>query len=225
MMPRFSGLQGSSAHAAEAGALSRAARMLLRGLARKPFLGTSAGALFIGRGARLSGMRHLHHTGRLVIEDGAEVQALSTGGVRFGSDVSIGARSAIRPSSYYGGEVGAGLRMGDHSSIATGCFIGCSGAVDIGDDVMLGPGVQLHAENHRFDDAAAAIKGQGVERLGIVIEDDCWIGAGTIITAGVRVGRGSVVGAGSVVTRDLPPLSVAAGSPARVLRSRVGAAR
>jgi acetyltransferase-like isoleucine patch superfamily enzyme len=54
----------------------------------------------------------------------------------------------------------------------------------------------------------------------IVIEDDVWIGARAILLAGVRVGTGSVIGAGSVVTRDVPPYSVAAGSPCRVLRAR-----
>ncbi len=219
-MARFTGLSGSDARAADAGAVLRAGTMLARGLLRKPAFGTSDGLLFLGRGTRLSGLRHVHHTGRLVIEDGAEVQGLSAGGIHFGAEVSIGARSAIRPSSYYGGTVGERLRMGDRSSIATGCYIGCSGPVDIGADVMLGPGVQLHAENHRFADPEAPIKAQGVERLGIVIEDDCWIGAGSIVTAGVRIGRGSVIGAGSVVTRDVPPRSIAAGSPARVLRSR-----
>jgi acetyltransferase-like isoleucine patch superfamily enzyme len=53
-----------------------------------------------------------------------------------------------------------------------------------------------------------------------VIEDDVWIGAGAIILDGVRVGTGSVIGAGSVVTEDLPPFSVVAGSPAKVIRDR-----
>ncbi|GEK78819.1 acyltransferase [Agrococcus baldri] len=222
MMPRFAGLSDADAQAAASGAALRAGTMLARGFLRKAAFGTSGGMLFLGRGVRLSGLRHVHHTGRLVIEDGAELQGLTSGGVHLGADVSLGARSAVRPSSYYGGAVGERLRIGDRSSIATGCFIGCSGAIDIGADVMLGPGVQLHAENHRFADPAAPIKAQGVERLGIVIEDDCWIGAGSIITAGVRIGHGSVIGAGSVVTRDVPPDSIAAGSPARVLRSRTG---
>lgn len=219
-MKRFDGLSGADALAAETGALTRAGAMLARGMLRKAAFGTSAGPLFLGRGVRLSGLRHVHHEGRLVIEDGAELQGLTAGGIHLGSHVSIGARSAIRPSSYYGGAVGERLRVGDRSSIATGCFIGCSGPVDIGDDVMLGPGVQLHAENHRFDDPDAPIKAQGVDRLGIVIEDDCWIGAGSIVTAGVRIGKGSVIGAGSVVTRDVPASSIAVGAPARVLRRR-----
>ena len=113
-----------------------------------------------------------------------------------------------------------GLVMGDRSSLACDCYIGCSGLITIGNDVMLGPGVRVFAEDHTFDDPRGTIKSQGVDRSTCVIEDDCWIGAGTTITAGVLVGRGSVIGAGSVVTKDVPPQVVAAGSPARVIRSR-----
>jgi acetyltransferase-like isoleucine patch superfamily enzyme len=219
-LSRFSGLQGADARAAEVGAVLRGGRMFARGLAHKPRFGQSDGPLFIGRGVRLSGLRHVRHVGRLVVEDDAELQGLSSEGVVFGADVSIGARTAIRPSSYYGGEVGVGLTVGDRSSFNTGCFIGCSGRITIGSDVMFGPGVQIYSENHVYADAALPIKDQGVERSFVTIEDDCWIGAGTIVTAGVTIGRGSVIGSGSVVTRDIPPGSIAVGSPARVIRQR-----
>ena len=219
-MSRFSGLRGSDARAADVGALVRAGRMFARGVLRKWRFGASEGPLFIGRGVRLSGLRHVRHTGRLVIEDDAELQGLSSEGIRFGSDVSIGARTAIRPSSYYGGEVGVGLTVGDRSSFNAGCFIGCSGRIRIGSDVMFGPGVQVYSENHVFADPNRPIKEQGVERSFVTIEDDCWIGAGTIVTAGVTIGRGSVIGSGSVVTRDIPAGSIAVGAPARVVGRR-----
>ena len=149
-----------------------------------------------------------------------ELQGVSRQGLRFGADVSIGAGTMIRPSSYYGGEPGEGLVMGDRSSIGPWGYIGCSGLVTIGNDVMFGPGVHVYAENHDFMDPQRTIKSQGVTRAAVTIEDDCWIASGSTITAGVTVGRGSVVGAGSVVTHDLPPGSVAVGSPARVLRNR-----
>ena len=175
--------------------------------------------LLIGRGARIN-PQFLFHAGRLVIEDFAEVHGLSKRGIIFGKDVSIGRNAQIRPSSYYRGEIGEGLVVGDRSSIASDCFIGCSGAISIGSDVMLGPGVRLFSENHAFGDVTRPIKEQGVERLTVKIEDDCWIGSGSTITAGVSVGRGSIVASGSVVTRDVPPNSVVAGVPARVISSR-----
>jgi galactoside O-acetyltransferase len=61
---------------------------------------------------------------------------------------------------------------------------------------------------------------QGITAEGIVVEDDVWLGSGAIVLDGVHIGRGSVIGAGAVVTEDLPPYSIAVGSPARVVRDR-----
>ena len=61
---------------------------------------------------------------------------------------------------------------------------------------------------------------QAESRLGIVIEDDVWVGAGVRVMDGVRIGRGSVIGAGAVVTKSIPPNSVAVGMPARVVGQR-----
>ncbi len=217
----FEGISGRKKLGALAQLGFRLAPMLVRGMIRRPFLANSGGLVFIGRGVRLSNPSHIHHSGRLVIEDGVELQGLSKHGIRFGSDVSIGAQTMIRPSSYYGGEIGEGLVIGDRSSVASGCFLGCSGLITIGNDVMFGPGVRVFSENHVFADSDRTIKSQGVERSTVVIGDDCWIGSGTTITANVRIGRGVVVGAGSVVTQDLPDFSIAAGAPAKVIRSRL----
>ncbi|WP_187248871.1 acyltransferase [Microbacterium sp. 4-7] len=219
-MPEFSGLSARQSRAAKWSAYRRAAGMIARGLVRRPFFGTAGGPLFLGRRVRITNPSFIRYAGRLVVEDGVELQGLSKNGIVFGSGVSIGAGTAIRPSSYYGGEVGEGLRVGDRSSVATGCFIGCSGSIVIGDDVMLGPGVRVFSENHVFSDPSATIKSQGVQRGAVTIGDDCWIGSGVTITSGVTIGRGVVIGSGSVVTRDIPDYSIAAGSPAKVIRTR-----
>jgi acetyltransferase-like isoleucine patch superfamily enzyme len=86
---------------------------------------------------------------------------------------------------------------------------------------MMSPRVSLYAENHVFDDPSIPMKEQGVRRSFIKIEDDCWIAANSIILAGVTIGKGSVVAAGSVVTHDVPPYSVVAGSPARIIKQRM----
>ncbi len=198
----------------------RVAAMLSRGLFWRPWMGSSRGMLLVGRGARIKDARNVHHRGRLVVEDFAEIQGRSTHGIHLGDGVSIGRNAQIRPSSYYGGEAGHGLVVGDRSSIASDCFIGCSGEIRIGNDVMLGPAVRVFSENHVVTRTDITIKEQGVERGVTVIEDDCWVGAGSIVLSGVTVGAGSVVAGGSVVTRDVPPHSVVGGNPARVLKSR-----
>lgn len=220
MKLRYEGLGYRANAVATAQTLARTGPMLLRGALVRPWLRESQGLLFVGRGARFKNPQFITHKGRLVVEDYAEVQGLAQQGVNFGSQVSIGRGTQIRPSSYYGGEIGVGLWVGDRSSFGAGCFVGCSGEIRIGSDVMLGPGVRLFSEDHAFDDTSQSIKSQGVERTFLTIGDDTWIGSGVTITAGVSVGSGVVVAAGSVVTRDVPDGAIVAGVPARVLRIR-----
>ncbi len=74
--------------------------------------------------------------------------------------------------------------------------------------------------NHNFADTSQKIIDQGVTCKGIVIEDDCWLGFGVKVLDGVTIGKGSVIGAGAIVTKDIPPFSIAVGVPARVIKSR-----
>jgi len=95
------------------------------------------------------------------------------------------------------------------------------GPLRVGADVMMGPRCVLISDNHAMDDTSRPMNTQGfVASSPIVIEDDVWIGAGVTVLPGVRIGRGSVIGAASVVTKDVPPWTVAAGNPARVVRQR-----
>ncbi|MFQ1001240.1 sugar O-acetyltransferase [Modestobacter sp. SSW1-42] len=89
--------------------------------------------------------------------------------------------------------------------------------VTIGDDVQMGPGVQLLTATHPLEPGPRRDKWESAEP--ITIEDNVWLGGGVIVCPGVTIGADTVVGAGSVVTRDLPAGVVAVGSPARVVRS------
>ncbi len=115
---------------------------------------------------------------------------------------------------------GEGLVIGDNVGISQYGFIGARGLITNGNNVQIGPRVTMYSENHVFDDLKSLIREQGLTRKGIVIEDDCWLGTGCIILDGVTVGRGSVVAAGCVVTKSVPPYSILAGVPGRVLRTR-----
>jgi acetyltransferase-like isoleucine patch superfamily enzyme len=81
------------------------------------------------------------------------------------------------------------------------------------------------AVNHVFDDPTRPMVEQGITAEGIVVEDDVWIGAGAIITDGVRICKGAVVAAGAVVTQDVPPYTVVGGVPAKALRKIDGTQR
>jgi acetyltransferase-like isoleucine patch superfamily enzyme len=194
----------------------------LRGLWVRLGMRRAASLVMVGSGVRVRHARHFSAGKNLIIDDYAEVMALSRQGVVLGDHVTIGAFATIKPSNYYGRDLGEGLMVGDRSNIGAYCYVGCSGLITIGNDVMISPRVSLYAENHNCADVDRPMREQGITRQPIVIEDDCWIASGSIILAGVTVGRGSVVAAGSVVTRDVPPYSVVAGVPATVLRSRRG---
>jgi acetyltransferase-like isoleucine patch superfamily enzyme len=84
--------------------------------------------------------------------------------------------------------------------------------------------VQILAVNHVFEDSTRPFVDQGITAQGITVEDDVWIGSGAIVTDGVTIGAGAVVAAGSVVTKDVPPRTLVAGSPAKPIRA-VGAAK
>jgi acetyltransferase-like isoleucine patch superfamily enzyme len=92
--------------------------------------------------------------------------------------------------------------------------------IRIGRDALLANDVQLICGNHTFARRDVPIRAQPPEGKPIVVEDDVWLGASTIVLGGVTIGRGSVVGAGAVVTRSLPPYSIARGVPAKVVGVR-----
>ncbi|QOG37885.1 acyltransferase [Neisseria gonorrhoeae] len=106
--------------------------------------------------------------------------------------------------------------LGDGSGIGANCEI-CRGLV-VGKNVMMGPECLLYSTNHKFDREKKRFEGY-TEIRPITLEDDVWPGRRVIVMAGVTVGRGSVVGAGAVITKDIPPYSLAAGNPAVVKKN------
>ena len=194
----------------------------LRGLWHRFWMGSVKGLLLVGNNVCIRYPKYLHVGKQVIIEDGVELNCLASNGIHLGDRVSIGKYAIIRPANIYGGPIGEGLVLGNHSNIGPYNYIGCSGKITIGNNVMLAPRVSIYAENHLFDHAHITIKEQGVKRMDVKIEDDCWIASNVVILAGVTIGKGSVVAAGSVVNENIPPYSVAAGVPARVIKSRLG---
>ena len=119
----------------------------------------------------------------------------------------------------HGAQFAYDLRIGDNSGVGVNALI--SSHVTIGRDVMMGPDCMLFTANHGMDDLSIPMwRQESSEPKPIVIGDDVWIGARTIILGGVHVGNGSVIGAGSVVTKDVEPYSIVAGNPAKLIRKR-----
>jgi acetyltransferase-like isoleucine patch superfamily enzyme len=113
----------------------------------------------------------------------------------------------------------AGIRIGKRCIVGEQTVIRGQGGVEIGDDVLIAPQVQILAIDHVIHSARVPIMQQGLITRGIVIESGVWLGAGVVVTDGVRIGRNAVIGAGAVVTRDIPTGVVAVGVPARVVKT------
>lgn len=114
-------------------------------------------------------------------------------------------------------DYGSNIFLGEKFYANHNCIILDCAEVRIGDRVMFGPNVQIYATTHPLDPVERAT---GKEfSAAVTIGDDCWIGGGAIILAGVNIGKGSVIGAGSLVNKDIPEGMVAAGNPCRVIKS------
>jgi acetyltransferase-like isoleucine patch superfamily enzyme len=129
------------------------------------------------------------------------------------------------------------FRLGDYSVIETGACINNAvgdviignhtrvglhntiiGPVTIGSHVNLAQGITVTALNHNFADTSKRIDEQGINTMPVTIEDDVWIGANAVVLPGVRIGTHAVVAAGAIVTKDVPPHSLVAGVPAKVIK-------
>jgi len=128
---------------------------------------------------------------------------------------SLGKQSIVEAFSVVNNGVG-NVSIGDGSIIGIGCVI--IGPVTIGANVMLAQHIVVSGLNHRYEDVSLPPSKQDVDRKMITIEDNVWIGANAVITAGVTIGKHAIVGAGSVVTKDVPAYSVVVGNPARIIK-------
>jgi acetyltransferase-like isoleucine patch superfamily enzyme len=177
------------------------------------------GLLFVGRGVKIRNGKQIVVGRNLTLEDGVDIDALSRDGIQIGDNVTLGTHVLIRVTGTIR-DLGVGLKIGDNTGIGAYSYVGAAGGIVIGNFVSVGQRVNLHAEDHQFRNADLLIAQQGVTRQGIVIEDDCWIGSGSIILDGVTLHKGAVIGAGSVVTKSVDPYAVVAGVPARVISHR-----
>lgn len=161
----------------------------------------NAFCLELGNKARLESYVRIRNIGpnRICVGD----QAILNHGVQIklhsgsAGSIEIGNRTAIGPYS---------ILSGRH--------------IKIGDDCLIAPHVGIFASSHVFTDTNRKIREQGQEYKGVIIEDDCWLGSGVKVLDGVTIGQGSIIGANAVVTKNIPPYSIAVGIPARIVKNR-----
>ena len=133
--------------------------------------------------------------------------------------VKIGKNSGINRSVFLGS--GRDITIGNNSGIGAGSRI-LNTKLTIKDNVMIGEELYICGGGHRFDDIEKPIIQQGsCEKSVLLINTNCWIGARVTIVKGCKeIGEGSIIGAGSVVTKDVPPFTIVAGNPAKIIKYR-----
>lgn len=130
---------------------------------------------------------------------------------------SAGRDINIEHGAYFG--KGNELSIGNRSGIGLNARI--QGPVSIGDHVMMGPEVHIYTRNHDFSrrDIPMIDQGDTISEP-VIIGDDVWIGARSIILPGVTVGNGAIIAAGSVVTKSVAPYTIVGGNPAKLIKER-----
>jgi virginiamycin A acetyltransferase len=160
--------------------------------------------LIISPTARISPLADLEDSTRgtrIVVEDGALIDAFVK----------------IKPAGGSGD-----LTIGANSYINSGCVLYTGHGIRIGSDVLVAANCTFAPTNHEISDPNRLIREQGFSpsKGGIVVEDDVWIGANSVLLDGAVLRRGCVVGAGSVVRDELPAYSINVGAPARTVSWR-----
>lgn len=135
---------------------------------------------------------HITSSGRIVLCDGTRIMALDEGKIHFGNDVRIGEQT----------------------------YIYAQQQISIGDHVLIGPRCYIIDCDYDLTDTNKCIHNAGKNSSPISIGSNVWLGAHVVILRGVTIGDGCVIGAGAIVTKDIPPYSIAVGNPARVVRTR-----
>jgi acetyltransferase-like isoleucine patch superfamily enzyme len=145
--------------------------------------------------------------------EGNVLEALREGRLELGEGV------LFEPGVWITAPGQARVKIGEGTFLNRNVMVAAQSLVEIGAHCMLANGCFVSDANHRFDDPDKPITWQGFDSKGPTrIGANCWLGAGVIVTSGVTIGERCVIGANSVVTRDIEPFSIAAGSPATVLR-------
>lgn len=181
------------------------------------FFGKIPNMLFLGRGVRFFNIANMRFGKFVQLEDQVYLNALGKQPLTLGNNVKIGAFSRLIISTSFN-DIGAYIRIGDNVGLGEYAYLGGAGGLEIGADCIIGQYLSCHPENHNYNKPDELIRHQGVNRQGIKIGRNCWIGAKVTILDGVTIGDNCVIAAGAVVNKSMPSNSVIGGVPARVLK-------
>lgn len=185
--------------------------MFLRGLLK------TRGKIFIGKSVRILNTGNFIYGKACTLEKYVTLDCYASEKIIFGNVVKIGAFSTISTTSHLS-KYGKGLKIGNNSAIGEYSYFGCSGGVEIGDDVIMGQYISFHSENHNYIDTSKLIREQGVSSKGIKLGNNIWVGSKVTFLDGCNIGNNTVIAAGAVVTGEFPPNVVIGGVPAKIIK-------
>ena len=189
--------------------------LLLRKFLYPKLMGATGRDVVFGQNVTIRHPRRIAIGSHVVNDDQCMLDAKGSNnrGIEIGNGVFVGRNSIL---SCKNGDI----MLEDGVNIGFNCEVFSGSSVTVGRNTLLAGYCYVVGGGHEFENVDRPVQEQQGVSKGVTIEGDVWLGAGTMVLDGVRIGSRTVVGAGSVVTSDLPPRSVAAGTPARVLRSR-----
>ena len=187
----------------------------IRGRLLKGWLGEMGNDCRVELGARFVGYNSIRMGDRCYVAGNVDIIAGESAdfSIDFGNDVRI------REGCYIDAHSGW-IRLANKVFLGPQCMIYGHGGLTVGENTMIAGQTAIIPANHVFDRTDIPLRDQGETAKGVVIEENVWIGAKCLILDGVRIGHDAIIGGGSVVTKDVPPYSIAVGSPARVIKNR-----
>lgn len=193
--------------------------MKLRGIAR---IRQGMDSPFIGAGVRCRAKSKIRFGKNVTLGEKSFIDAQSERGVSLGDNATLGRGSRIECTGSLQ-SIGIGFTAGSNVGLGTDNFYGAAGGIEIGNDTIIGNFTSFHSENHVSRDLNKPIRLQGVDRQGIRVGANCWIGAKVTVLDGVNLGDGSIVAAGAVLkSGSYTQNGIYAGVPARLIRLREG---
>ncbi|MGJ3245969.1 MAG: acyltransferase [Elainellaceae cyanobacterium] len=186
----------------------------LRNMVYRPFFAELGTGVVIRPGVEFLGFDRISMGDRISLHRGVRLRRMGPHScIQIGDRVTCDKGVDIKSHGKGAIEIGARTYFGPYT-----CLSGSK--LKIGSDCLIASHCGIYANNHNFGDPNRKINQQGNSYKGISIEENCWLGTGVRVVDGVTIGTGSVIGAGAVVTKNIPPYSIAVGVPAKVVGQR-----
>lgn len=174
--------------------------------------------LMLGKKVKLIHLQNMAFGKWVKLEDYVYMSAFGKGQIRIGDNSGIGAFSRLIISMSFN-NLGEYIHIGKNVGIGEFAYLGGAGGLEIGDDCIVGQYLSCHPENHNYDNPLLPFRLQGVNRKGIKIGSNCWIGSKVTILDGVTIGDNCIIAAGAVVNKNMSSNSIIGGVPARVIKT------